>query len=340
MERLGTRKTYLDALRLLACLGVIYNHVAGRSMRLFSGASGAAALFGFFVSKSAVGVFLLISGAVLLGRCDSYRKSLMRVMRVALALCLFSLLYYTRQCIWEGEAFSLLEFLLYFVKGEANAAYWYLFAYLGVLLALPFLQRLSLRMERRDYRYFILWALLCCGTAPTVAAIWPELTMHQSFTPLLFSVPYGLTMLGRYADTQIPMNGRRAAVLAVSALLLTAVPTVCTLCDGSLFAALDNYYLPFATCTAACAFLTVKWLDTRVPWNARVRAAISGAGRLTFCMYLISDLLIEKLQFVREALVPTFRTNGAGLIYTLLIFIVCMLLSAGLTRIPGLRKIL
>ena len=340
MQRAATRKTYLDALRVLACLCVIYNHVSGQSMRLFSGASGAAALFVFFLSKSAVALFLMISGAVLLGRCDSYRKIWLRMLRVLLTLVLFSAFYYGMDCLKNGAAFELPAYLALLAGGRASNALWYLSLYLGVLAALPLLQRLSLRLTRADYRYFIAWALLFAGVMPTLGANWPALQLNGSFQLVLFSVPLGLVLLGRYADASVGMNGRRALLAVAAAVLLAAAPTVFTLCDTALHGMFDNYFLPFATGTAACLFLAVKWLDTRLPQDARLRGAVSRLGRLTFCTYLISDFLIEKLQFIREALVPALRVNGAGVAYVLIVMAAGLAVSAVLTRVPGLKKLL
>lgn len=340
MEQTQPRTTYLDALRILACLGVVYNHVAGQSMRLFEGAFGAAALFGFFLSKGAVPLFLLVSGAVLLGRCDSIRKSAVRLIRIVLALTLFSLLYFGLDCWLAGRAFSLSAFGWGLLQGKIAVSYWYLYLYIGVLLAMPLLQRLSARMTRTDYRYFILWALLFSGVAPTVAARWPALQLSNSFQLVLFPVSLGLVMLGRYGDESIEMNGRRALAAALAIPILGAIPTALATANSSWFGLLDNYYLPFATGGAACVFLIAKWLDARVLQGARVRRMISGIGRLTFCTYLISDPLMIGLGRVREAIVPLAGTNGAGLIYVAIVFSAGLTISAALTRIPGLRKLI
>ncbi len=340
MERTEPRKTYLDALRILACLCVIYNHVAGQSMRLFSGAFGAAALLLFFLSKGAVALFLMISGAVLLGRCDPCRKTVLRILRMLLALVLFSAFYYGMDCLKNRAAFELPAFLPLLAGGRASNALWYLWLYLGVLVALPLLQRLSMLLTRADDRYFILWALLFTGVMPTLSARWPALQLNDSFQLALFSVPLGLVLLGRYADTSAGLNGRRALAAAALAVLLAAAPTGLTLRDTALHGLFDNYFLPTATGTAACLFLAVKWLDTRLPRDARLRGVVSRLGRLTFCTYLISDFLIEKLQFIRRALVPLLRTNGAGMAYVLIVMAAGLAVSAVLTRVPGLKKLL
>lgn len=338
MEQAKNRKTYLDALRLIACLCVIYNHVSGQNMRLFSGVSGMLALGGLFFAKSAVALFLMISGAVLLNRCDSYKKTGMRVLRVLLALVLVSVLYYLTDC---KEAPSFAAFLTKFLSAQIISSAWFLYLYLGILLLLPLLQKLTTRLTRRDYEYIILWVLLfSCLLLQFLIFIRPVLLMSSSFLLELFTVPVGLLLMGRYADVYMKMNGRRALLAVLLIVLLTVLPTAMTMLDDTRYVMLDNSFTPFAVLIAVCLFLLAKWMDARLTLSARQRNVISGAGKCTFCTYLIADFLIARLQFVREALVPALRTNGAGVAYTLFIFLVGLGVSAILTRVPVLRKIL
>ena len=336
----GSRKVYLDALRILACLAVIYNHVAGGSMRLIDGASGAAALFLFFISKCAVSLFLLISGAVLLGRVDSYKKTGRRILRILAALVLMTLFYYGMNCLQEGEAFQLGAFVGTLLDGTATGSIWYLYLYLAVLVTLPLLQRLSLRMTREDYRWVCGWALLFVAVTPTIASLVPALQINSSFQLVLFSVPLGLMLMGYYMAIHAEPSGKQALTATVSAAVLVAIPTLTTIWRPELFGVWDNYDIPTATGPAVCAFIAGKWLLGQRPLSQRTRNVLAGMGRLTFCTYLIADFLIERLDFIREAMAAALGVNGAGLLYVLLVFIVGMAVAWGLTRVPGLKKIL
>ena len=334
------RRVYLDALRILACLAVIYNHVAGGSMRLFEGAFGAAALLLFFASKCAVPLFLLISGAVLLGRVDSYKKTALRILRIFLALVLATLLYYGANCLKEGRAFEAAAFLRTLVRGQAAGSLWYLYLYLGALVALPLLQRLSLRMTPGDHRWFAAWSLLFTAVAPAVAAMWPALRLNSSFQLALFTTPMGLVMLGYYLDSQRTATRRQALGALLAGAILIAIPTLATIKQPELFGMWDNYDLPTATGPAVCAFIAGKWLLGRRTYPQGIQKAVTGLGRQVFCTYLISDLLVERLAFVREGLVPTLRVNGAGLVYVLVVFTAGMAIAWALTKAPGLKRIL
>ena len=131
MEQGKDRKTYLEILRVLACLFVLYNHTAGRYMRLMEGAGGAAALFLFYVSKTAVPLFLMISGAALLGKQDAYGKNAKRILRMLGVLAVVSLFYYGMNALVNGTPFVLKEFLLQIYTTQATTSLWYLYLYLG-----------------------------------------------------------------------------------------------------------------------------------------------------------------------------------------------------------------
>lgn len=336
----GKRTTYLDAIRILAELFVIFNHVAGRDMRLFSGVSGAVALFLFYISKSAIPLFLMVSGAVLLSREEPYARTLRRAGRIVLLLALVTLLHYGADCLTNRTPFLLSEYIDSLYHGKASDSLWYLYAYLGWLIMLPILQRLTPALGRRDYRYFAFWTLLITGGMPILRFFFPPLTTNGWFALPLFAGIIGLPVMGLYINGEAGVSGRRTLLYVLLPVCVTAACAAYTTYDNAAFPMFDSAFLLPSMLCALSIFYLMKRLDTRVRLSDRTRDSISQVAKLVLCAYLLSDFAIERLQFIREALVPTFRTNGAGLIYTLLVFIVCMLLSAGLTRIPILRKIL
>lgn len=69
------RKVYLDFLRILACFLVIVNHTNSDIFLNSSiGITWFVSITYFFICKIAVPLFVMISGAVLLGKKDSYKK--------------------------------------------------------------------------------------------------------------------------------------------------------------------------------------------------------------------------------------------------------------------------
>ncbi len=340
MEGTPARKTYLDALRVLACLGVLYNHIAGRTMRFYEGASGAAALWLFFASKAAVALFFMISGALLLGRDDGYAKAWRRILRVALAIVLFSALYYAVDTALAGAAFRPLELLENIWRYGQSGTYWFLYVYLGVLVMAPILQKLTVAFTARDYRYFLLWSLGISGGMTIALRYVPVLQYNEYFQLPLFAAVLGMLVAGRHLDTCAPC-GKRTVWAWIAAAALPLLPTfVVLLMDRNAFGLFDNYDAITATGAALGIFWLVKRLDARICAEARIRTIVSRLARLTFGVYLLGDLLIRLMEPARAWMAAGVGSNAAGVLYVLLVFLAGAGITGLLRGIPGLKRLL
>ena len=140
------RKHFLDLLRIIACFLVIVNHTnstifmhsSPNSIRWY------VSLAFFFVSKIAVPVFFMISGYLLLNKVEDWKKTFSRVLRIIVVLLVCAVIYaiYNGLFISENGTFkSIVEDILLVYKKSPTNALWYLYAYIGILLMLPFLQK-------------------------------------------------------------------------------------------------------------------------------------------------------------------------------------------------------
>lgn len=90
----------------------------------------------------------MITGANLLGKVDSYRKHTKRILRILLVGILFSFVYYLRYVYVSQESVHFVEFLKLIYHNNITNAYWYLYMYLGILIMMPLLQRMSVYMKK------------------------------------------------------------------------------------------------------------------------------------------------------------------------------------------------
>ena len=65
-------------------------------------------------------------------------------------------------------------------------AYWYLYMYLGLLLMLPFLQKLFAAMQRQDFLLFFGISAFFIGFWPLVVEYTPMSVYNEQFTLPLF----------------------------------------------------------------------------------------------------------------------------------------------------------
>ncbi len=340
------RKTDLDAIRIIASFGVVYSHVFGYRFFDAPGPGGLAAQFAFFLSKMAAPLFFMISGALLLPREDSWRKTFSRILRMAIVLTVMCLFYNLVDWRRTGGAFDWRALARSIYRDEpANTdGFWFLYRYLSVLVMLPILQRLVAGLEKKDFGYYLSIAAVAGGIAPMVRHLWPGLPGNAHLDLTVFSSYIGMMLLGLYIERHTGPN-RRGAWMAVGGIVLfTAISVLLTRLDGNacIYGKLfyDNCaWLPIPA-AAGCGFYLCKYLGAAVTLPERARKRIAALGRLTFCTYLFGDFFIRLLEPARVFLTQNHASYAGTLLYAAAAYGLSMLLAAALTRVPGLNKLL
>ena len=168
------KKYYLEVIRILAILMVMYNHSA--AFMSFSNQSGVEYAISFLFSmvcKGAVPLFFMVSGALLLGKNES-GKDLFLKKNSAHDSCncdiLVPVLYETG---FKGERpFAPFSFLLSLPTDLVYLPYWFLYSYLGVLTILPILRPLAQNMSKNTFWYLIILQILLDCLKPTAWVLW------------------------------------------------------------------------------------------------------------------------------------------------------------------------
>lgn len=105
------RIIYIDILRIVACLMVIFNHTNERGFLLFLNDGQGIPSFVWHllcatICKNGVPIFFMISGSLLLNKDESLRDTYKRLPRIIIDVLLFSLLYFwigaksAGRCLW------------------------------------------------------------------------------------------------------------------------------------------------------------------------------------------------------------------------------------------------
>lgn len=337
---------YLEFLRVLGCIAVIVNHTVNTEMleRIPGGRMWFVLCISLFLSKVAVPLYLMVSGTLFLGKVDGYRKCISRVMRIAAVIVIFSLIYYFRDWRLGFCGFKVTEFLQRITANQMTNAYWYLYTYLGIMVMLPLLQRMSINMKKRDYVYLLLVTTVLQGIVPIINHYLPEINYHWMFKESLISVYVGIFFWGYYIanyveikNTYAVMSGCIFVLCIVIQVAATYVEAVRTPGDYLFF---DNRTLLPITLSAAAVFYLAKWLESmlRIEWFWKTMSLLGG---MTFGIYLLSDLFLKLYaQIVFVNLKSGMHMMAALLIYQLAIFISGLLSTVVLKQIPGLKKLL
>jgi len=336
------RVVCLDALRLLCSFLVIVNHTYDY-VRLHE--ASAAARFASFASMSfaniAVPIFLMISGCTLLTKQDDIKKTFSRILRVGLALVVFSFVYEVYRFVsGQQPALSLKRFVLFIYEQHTTTAYWYLYMYLGLLLMLPFLQKLFAAMQRQDFLLFFGISVFFIGFWPLVVEYTSMSAYNEQFALPLFGSSITYLFWGGFLHKHVKKNppALLCALIAAACTLICAAATdhayVAT--SGSRYLFLDDISLLPVILTA----LSVFFLFRQLHFSERAARIVRTLGSAAFGIFLLSDLFIAILfplcVFLR-ARMPAF---AAVTLYQIAIWLASLACALVLKRIPLLHKLL
>lgn len=161
MINVSSRKVYIDYLRVLSGILVIYNHTRFRGFDLFKVTQETSSFWLSVIMvplcKIAVPIFLMISGVTLLSKQESLKNLFFRrVLRYVLIILLFGTVQYFRFFRTGKVALSLGAWFTSVYCSPILETYWFLYLYLGFLLLLPLLRKLAAGMDKKDFIYLFL----------------------------------------------------------------------------------------------------------------------------------------------------------------------------------------
>ncbi|MBE6642010.1 MAG: hypothetical protein E7619_10555 [Ruminococcaceae bacterium] len=340
------RECFLDILRIIACFLVIVNHT--NSDIFLNTAAGSltwfASLTYFFVSKIAVPIFFMISGYLLLGKIDSTKKMLQRIGRILVALIGCGVVYAIFDTYYMKSDPSVLtaikDFLFIYFDSPSNAL-WYLYAYLGILLMLPFLQKMTSVMTKRDYHVFFVISVLYYSVLPVLNHYVNLITISSEIKLPLFDGTILFLFIGQYfARFGIKKTRRGFCISAALYLLTLAFNVVATYYEhirfGYNYLFFDNrIYFPILL-QSVCVFYMISF----VKLGEKTERVISYVGACTFGIFLLSDMNIGFLKFIFTGLSANIHPLFAVVIYEICVFVIGGVVVSLLRMVPLVKKVL
>lgn len=336
---------YLDLLKVLSCFWVIVNHTLSPLLYGYAPSpTWLAAVTYFFLSKPAVSLFLMASGAVLLGRAEGYRKGALRWLRMAAVLGVASFCY--DFLVYQNFAFNAAGLAAFFklrLKTRSTQALWYLYLYLGILLMLPLLQRMIRSFVKKDYLYFIGVTTVLLGTLP-ILSHYTGWTVSTYFTAPIFSAYLGVYVAGYYIHRFAKPNFKGCLTALLILVLLLAGQVVGTYAEYSKnpqdFLFFDTRNLIPITGGAMCLFYMAKYVLMAVRLPGAVVRGITRVSRCTFGIYLLADGLILWMAPLRQILDQATHPLVGAVLFQGAIFVAGFGIVYGLRKIPLVAKIL
>ncbi len=345
------RYAYMDFIRIAAVFLVIVNHTNSAVYQASSPdrITWWLSIVWYYTSKISVPLFVMVSGACLLPKVDTYKKTGKRLLRIGIVLVLFSYLYFIVDVIqgYGGvkDALNLLGFIKSIWKAPITDSFWYLYFYLGLMLMLPWLQRLAKTMEKRDLQFLILLSLGLGAAWPLIEHYVPALIISGYFTVPLFAVYLGIFFMGHYIHTYgEKINNYLCVTVTVLSLAASALLTYgeyIKINGAGSYWFMDDRTAPsifIILCAGAVMMLAKNTINASgKPSKNRLQTL----GGCAFGIYLIQDFIIEQTQ--NSLFVPlsqSIHSFTAVLLWEIGVFAAALLVIWLLRKLRWVRKLI
>lgn len=343
------RKAYYDVLRVTAILLVLLNHLPVYRMFMSQHGVGEIPCLIFSVLvRINVPLFAMLSGALLLGRDESYgeiwHKRLKNMLLVTVGC---SLLLYLGFVFLRHRPFSVSELVYGLLAGNLKNfdSYWFLYAYLGFLLFLPFFRHIAQRMKPADFCLLLGVHVFLSTVIPLINLVLkfadlPPVVLSDNINTALVRAPLIFyPLIGYFVDKKIDVDAitrRQWLVLCLCASLGVAFTAGATFVQGITWGYTQSFLNLFTYVLVIVFFLVVKKFfsvsrcsDTDVqPAPSFFVRVVSFFSPLCFGVYLLDPLL--KLMVYDELKAATVSVVGWPL-FSLLMCLVSFLTCACVT---------
>lgn len=321
---------------------VVFNHTRNLGYSLYteleSGFAYWASLSMSILCKIAVPIFFMISGGLLLGKQETLKQLFSkRILRYVAVIFIFTFLQYLRIVRVHPEGgFHPTTWLLYCYTGNIIEPYWFLKAYLSMLLILPFLRLLVSVMTKREYLYLI--GIKVIITVISLIYIYTGYTANISFPFHVDIIFYSL--IDYFLMNILEQNECRYLNTKGLAGLLMVFLALAVFQANHFFKYYERYVDDFHTVyvwiLAALVVLLVKKIKIT---GTVVQKMICAMGSCVFGVYLIEDVVRNQVQRMVPVITPFLGRFWAGIVFTLLSVLISMLAIYLVRKIPWVKKI-
>ena len=340
------RVIYYDVLRVVAIFAVVAVHLSAQHWLDVDVSSRAWFAFNLYCTtgKWSVPIFVMISGALFLGRDTTIRTILKKnVLRMAGVFVFWSGCYALISLLFRHS--PPFDVLSQFVTGHYHL--WFLFMIVGLYLLIPLLRPIV--QSETLTRYFLLLslvftfllpqlALFCTFVSPRISTLISTVIM---FTYCYFPLGFTVYFVGGYYLSRREFNRREEIVLycigAAALLFSIAAPIVLSRAQDAPSDAFYNYNSLNVLLTSVPIFVFAKQHLNFPNMSERALVTLGKLSKYSFGIYLVHPMIIELLQHFG---IDIFSCNAffSVPLLAILVFAVSAALSALLNHIPIVKK--
>lgn len=340
------KKVHLEIMRLIAIFGAVYVHTGASAMYHFEidvvGLSAWISFIMMILAQACNNIFFMITGAVLLSKEESIGAVLKyRFLRMLIVVILFSFVQYIYNYTLRPEiGMEISVFFEVIYRTSVISQYWFLYAYLALILILPFLRMLTREMKPIHYIYLFVVYVLIEGILPVVEYYWKNEPLNLSIPmleqiiicPLLgyFIEQYGDDYLDQWKSLFVTN-----AVAAVAMVIGLKYSRVNYYVDGRI-----TVLYGLLLIIAVTIFVDIRFICRRWQMPALLKRSILFLGGGVFGVYLFEPQLRDCYYFLYLKLEPYISWLPAAVIWISAAVLTGILGFRVLKRLPFLDKLL
>jgi len=343
------RAIHIDALRIFACLMVIFNHSNKRGFYRYAindihSVSWIWDTFFSAMCKVGVPIFFMIAGANLLGKQESVRKTFSRTRRIALCLVFWSMVYFYLDSLPAGAVFSFKES----VKKMIGGSYWhlwYLYSYIAFLFTVPLLRKLCRNIGCEEFYLVMAIGVVMLIAMPIVENFFLPISKHIKPSWVIADI-FFYPVIGWYIDKRFDrITWKQIIALWCLNIGNFILSLICEQHYLVLNPGDRNEVFLRISCliNAVTIFATAKYIFSRSQDANRYHKTgwlISEIGRLTFGIYLTHIIFLWKIPFLMT-LYKRIEAEYMGIGATVaLVFVIAGMVTFAFEKIPIVREVL
>lgn len=257
-----------------------------------------------FWVKTAVPIFFMISGALLLGKEEPistiWKKRIWRFLQVIFVFSLINYVWFYHNLPLSIPGHIAKFFTLLYTSVLATA-YYFLYIYISFLLMLPIWRKLVKVLDEKLYLYLIGLNLFFVGVMPMVSFLIfkGSAEMNYFLNPLLaVSEPTFYFLMGYWIENVLPqswLTKRNLVKLGIAALLGTAAAGAMTwyhgIAAGGMTEAIsERFYDSFLFLNTAFVFCTCRWWFSTHHVSEKTGKALVFFGSMSFGVMLFEEI--------------------------------------------------
>lgn len=347
----------IECMRILAAFFVIFNHTEGFYLYAYHDVHSIQYWFYLFISifcKFSVPLFFMISGALMLNRASEPLKKLWshRILHMCCVLIVWSFFYYMILVYKGNEIFNIRHFLTQLYDINWNGSYWYLYAYIPLLVSLPLLQNIAQNLSNKNFIYlFVVYAIynMCL---PSIQYLLWNGRHDLNGNAVLHWISYNIfifPLAGYFFEHRVKEFWNKRKVLFLWGINIGVILLSCYLTyfkaktsQGDDIMYSQTFHNTFVLVNGIALFVTLQYINSHTNLFLKMEKVICSLGQCAFGIYLLHIFIKDELGLTKW-MEDMLQGKISNMLYAFLhcgaIFICGYAITFIIKKIPFLRRL-